>query len=31
MKIIRGIAYGAHPENLLDLYLPDGMAFDTFL
>lgn len=31
MKIIRGIAYGKHPENLLDLYLPDSEGFDTFL
>ena len=31
MKIIRGIAYGNHPETLLDLYLPEGEGFDTFL
>ena len=31
MKIIRGMAYGAYPENLMDIYLPEKQAFDTFL
>ena len=31
MRIIKDIPYGPHPQNLLDLYLPDSDKYDLVL
>ena len=31
MKIAKDIVYGPHPAQRLDLYLPDGIGFPTFV
>lgn len=31
MRVIENISYGLHPEQILDLYLPDGDGFSTFV